>query len=99
MENSNRTPSAKKKQNEWHDHFEEDKYLAMEQSGPSYTVEGHHLSNSDNLIDGREPDKWKANQQNTRNADAFSQDDYILEDNIDLDEDQNISLSNEDGDR
>ena len=86
-------------QNQWHDHFEDDKYLGMEQPGVKYTDEGHHLSNSDHYVDGREPDKWKAHAKNTRNADAFSQDDYILEDNIDLDEDQNTSISNEDGDR
>lgn len=86
-------------QNEWHDHFENDKYLSMEQSGISYTDEGHHFSNSDHFVDGREPDKWKAHLKNTRNADAFSQDDYILDDNIDLDEDQNISISNDEGDR
>lgn len=99
MENSHKTPSARKEQNKWHDHFEDDKYLAMEQQGPTYTDQGHPTSNSDHFIDGREPDKWKSNMKNTRNADAFSQDDYILDDNIDLDEDQNISLSNEDGDR
>lgn len=92
-------PETREAQNEWHDHFENDKYLAMEQSGVRFTDEGHHLSNSDNFVDGREPDKWKSHEKNSRNADAFSQDDYILEDNIDLDEDQNISLSNEDGDR
>lgn len=77
----------------------EDKYLAMEQKGVSYTKEHNPVQNSDQLeIDSDETrsDKWKANAQNSRNADAFNQDDYILNDNIDLDEEQSQSISSED---
>ena len=75
-----------------------DKYLAMDQPGVSYTPDKDHVSNSDFLELDNEEDsgKWKANSQNSRNADAFSQDDYILQDNIDLDEDQSQSISSED---
>lgn len=77
----------------------EDKYLAMEQKGVSYTKDHNPVQNSDQLeIDSDESrsDKWKANGKNSRNADAFNQDDYILNDNIDLDEDQSQSISSED---
>lgn len=77
----------------------EDKYLAMEQKGVSYTKDHNPVQNSDQLeIDSDETrsDKWKAHGENSRNADAFSQDDYILNDNIDLDEDQSQSISSED---
>jgi len=76
----------------------EDKYLALEQPGVSYTPDKDHVSNSDFLEVGNEEDsgKWKAGDTNSRNADAFSQDDYILQDNIDLDEDQSQSISSED---
>lgn len=76
-----------------------DKYLAIEQPGVSYTHDKNHVSNSDNLeFDNDEDggDKWKAHNKNSRNADAFNQDDYILQDNIDLDEDQSQSISSED---
>jgi hypothetical protein len=79
-----------------------EKYLEMEQPGVSYTKEGHPTMNSDYFEptqDDMEADRWKSNGHNSRNADAFSQDDYILNDNIDLDEDQNTSISNEDADR
>lgn len=90
--------SNQKRQDKWHDHYDEDKYLAMEQPGVTYTDEGHPTLNSDQLVGGREPDTYNP-ATNSRNADAFSQDDYLLNDNIDLDEDQNISLSNEDADK
>jgi hypothetical protein len=32
---------------------------------------------------------------NSRNADAFSQDDYILRDNLELDDEQNTSISSD----
>ena len=81
------------------DYVSEDKYLAMEQKGVSYTKDHNPVQNSDQLeIDSDETrsDKWKANGENSRNADAFNQDDYILNDNIDLDEDQSQSISSED---
>lgn len=77
----------------------EDKYLAMEQKGVSYTQDHNPVQNSDQMeIDSDESrsDKWKAHSANSRNADAFNQDDYILNDNIDLDEDQSQSISSED---
>src|SRR5690606_16289632 len=86
----------KKEQNQWHDHADTEKYLGLEQSGVTFTSEGHPTLNSDYLeFDNQEHDKWRAMGQNSRNADAFSQDDYILRDNIDLDEDQNDSISSE----
>ncbi|HMI06858.1 MAG TPA: hypothetical protein VK528_04875 [Flavobacterium sp.] len=76
----------------------EDKYLALEQPGVSYTNAGHPESNSDNFETSNEEDSGKFHQGgvNSRNADAFSQDDYILKDNIDLDEDQSQSISSDD---
>lgn len=77
----------------------EDKYLAMEQHGITYTEEKNHTSNSDFLeYDNNEngSDKFKLHNPNSRNSDAFSQDDYILRDNIDLDEDQSHSISADD---
>lgn len=89
-----------------HQHEEEDKqyvspdkYLAMEQKGVTYTKDHNPVQNSDQMeIDSDESrsDKWKAHSANSRNADAFNQDDYILNDNIDLDEDQSQSISSED---
>lgn len=76
-----------------------DKYLAMEQHGVSYTEEKNHTSNSDYLeYDNNEngSDKFKLHNSNSRNSDAFGQDDYILRDNIDLDEDQSNSISADD---
>ncbi len=79
----------------------EDKYLAMEQPGVTYTGDTSAMAteNSDFLeYDNNENDsqKFKTNGANSRNADAFSQDDYILRDNLDLDEDQPNSISSDD---
>ena len=55
--------------------------------------------NPDNLEyrqHGQESGLYDANNRNSRNAEAFSQDEYILRDNIDLDEDQSQSISSED---
>lgn len=77
-----------------------EKYLEIEQPGVSYTHESHPTMNSDYFETSDEVgDKWKANGDNSRNADAFSQDDYILRDNVDLDEDQNTSISSDDSDK
>jgi hypothetical protein len=76
-----------------------DKYLAMEQPGVSYTEEKNHVSNSDFLeFDNNETrsERWKAHAPNSRNSEAFNQDDYILRDNLDLDEDQSNSISADD---
>lgn len=81
------------------DYASPDKYLALEQPGVSYTPEKDHVSNSDNLEYGNDEaraERWKAHDQNSRNSDAFNQDDYILRDNIDLDEDQANSISADD---
>jgi uncharacterized protein YdaT len=87
------------KQNEWHDHTETEKYLGMEQHGVSFTQESHPTMNSDYLeTDNMEHERWRTSG-NSRNADAFSQDDYILRDNLDLDEDQNASISSDDADK
>lgn len=75
-----------------------DKYLALEQKGVRYTDEGHPESNSDYFEISNEEgsEKFRTAGKNSRNADAFSQDDYILKDNLDLDEDQNHSISADD---
>lgn len=87
----------REQQNEWHDHTDTEKYLGLEQHGVTFTHESHPTMNSDYLeFDNEEHEKWRAMGQNSRNADAFSQDDYILRDNLDLDEDQNESISSDD---
>jgi hypothetical protein len=77
-----------------------DKYLAIEQPGVSYTKDSNPTSNSDNLdyIGNEENEEWSDEGGNSRNSDAFNQDDDLLEDNLDLDEDQNQSISSEDDD-
>ena len=77
----------------------EDKYLAIEQPGVTYTAENDEvLLNSDNLEDRMEDDSdvFDPLQKNTRNADAFGQDEYMLDQNIDLDEDGSKSISSDD---
>ena len=77
-----------------------DKYLAMEQPGVQYTEETDPTVNSDQMDFGSESAKneWNSEGGNSRNSDAFNQDDYILNDNVDLDEDQNQSISSDDED-
>ncbi len=77
-----------------------DKYLALEQPGVSYTQESHPTLNSDHADYGNESfeKEWNEEGGNSRYSDAFNQDDYILEDNLDLDEDQNQSISSDDDD-
>lgn len=74
-----------------------DKYLALEQPGVKYTGEGHPESNSDYFEISNEDgsNKFRPSGKNSRNAEAFSQDDYVLRDNIDLDEDQSQSVSSD----
>lgn len=76
-----------------------DKYLAMEQPGVQYTKDDGpvHLSDNNNYS-GANDDKWNEEGGNSKNADAFNQDEYILDDNVDLDEDQNQSISSDDDD-
>jgi len=74
-----------------------DKYLAMEQPGVQYTKDNDFGLESDK--GGRQnSNQWSEEGGNSRNSDAFNQDDYLLEDNIDLDEDQNKSISTDDED-
>jgi len=74
-----------------------DKYLAMEQPGVQYTKDSDFSLESDK--GGRSnSNQWSEDGGNSKNSDAFNQDDYLLEDNIDLDEDQNQSISSDDED-
>jgi hypothetical protein len=76
-----------------------DKYLELEQPGVTYTSESSApLLSSDDIEDGvgPNPDLWEADKKNSRNSEAFNQDEYILNENIDFDEDQNQSISSED---
>jgi hypothetical protein len=77
-----------------------DKYLAIEQPGVSYTNDTDPTVNSDQIDFGSESRKkeWNEEGGNSKNSDAFNQDDYLLEDNVDLDEDQNQSISSDDED-
>lgn len=78
-----------------------DKYLAMEQPGVSYTPDSDPMAlNSDHADFGEIARKreWNDEGGNSKNSDAFNQDDYLLDDNIDLDEDQNKSISSDDED-
>ena len=78
---------------------DDDKYLALEQPGVSYTDEGNTtLLNSDDIEDGtpENEDLWDPEVKNTRNSEAFNQDKYILNENIDLDEDSHRSISSDD---
>ncbi|MBD3583349.1 hypothetical protein [Flavobacterium selenitireducens] len=76
-----------------------DKYLAMEQKGVSFTPDADPMAlNPDNIEfrqHGQLSDEFDLNNRNSRNAEAFSQDEYILRDNIDLDEDQSQSISSD----
>lgn len=84
-------------QNEWHDHTDTDKYLALEQEGITYTDDSQPTNSSDYPENGEQTfNTYHESGNNSRNADAFSQDDYMLNDNIDLDEDQNQSISSDD---
>lgn len=74
-----------------------DKYLAMEQPGVQYTKENDFSLESDK--GGRtNSNQWTEDGGNSKNSDAFNQDDYLLDDNLDLDEDQNQSISTDDED-
>lgn len=82
-----------------HPEDDTDKYLALEQPGVSYTEDTNPTENSDFAeYDSNDDDEWSEEGGNSKNSDAFNQDDYILEDNIDLDEDQNQSISSDDED-
>lgn len=100
--NLDQDPERIQKQNEWHDHADTDKYLAMEQTGVTYTEDRDPTFNADHFTGHEqqfEYQKYNPSGENSRNADAFSQDDYILNDNLDLDEDQNTSISSDEKER
>jgi len=103
-QNEHRTPNqiqntdSSNAQSDREDGPDTEKYLELEQPGVSYTAEQDYTtSDHDPAGDGK--DKWQSTGDNSRNSDAFNQDDYILNDNIDLDEDQNESISSEDSER
>jgi len=77
-----------------------DKYLAMEQPGVTYTSDTEPANLSDELdYEGNDKqNKWNPEGGNGAYSDAFNQDNYILTDNVDLDEDQNQSISSDDDD-
>ena len=85
--------------NDWDENADTDKYLALEQPGVTYTQESKATMSSDYEDAEDTQGTFDTTGSNSRNADAFSQDDYILRDNIDLDEDQNQSISSEDNDK
>lgn len=82
------------------DEGDTNKYLAMEQPGVQYTQETDPTLNSDqlNFASESQKDKWNEEGGNSKYSDAFNQDDYLLNDNVDLDEDQNQSISSDDED-
>ncbi len=75
----------------------EDKYLALEQSGVSYTKTPEDLTLSDALEFGNETEtqRFHTHSENSRNADAFSQDDFLLRDNLEGDDHQGNSISSD----
>ncbi|RZJ66389.1 MAG: hypothetical protein EOO50_09960 [Flavobacterium sp.] len=77
----------------------EDKYLSLEQPGVQFTPDedpmGHNPDNLEYRQHGQESGIFDNNNRNSRNAEAFSQDEDILRDNIDLDEDQSQSISSD----
>lgn len=96
--NDHNKPAPKK--NEDHDDYQNDdtdKYLAMEQQGVTYTKDSDFSLESDKG-GGPSSNLWNEEGGNSKNSDAFNQDDYILNDNLDLDEDQNQSISTDDED-
>jgi hypothetical protein len=88
------------KSNDSSDIDDTDKYLAMEQPGVKFTNDTDPTVNSDQIDFGTESRKkeWSEDGGNSKNSDAFNQDDYLLEDNVDLDEDEGKSISSDDDD-
>ncbi len=76
-----------------------DKYLSMEQKGVQFTPDSDPMAmNPDNIEyrqHGQLSEEYDLNNRNSRNAEAFGQDEYMLRDNIDLDEDQSQSISSD----
>ncbi len=76
----------------------DDKYLELEQSGVTYTKDKDEVFlNSDNIEADTKGNTalFDTDAKNSRNAEAFGQDENILNTNIDLDEDQSQSISSE----
>ena len=75
------------------------KYLSLEQSGVTYTKPKEEVFlNSDNIESGTSATNsglYDTDGKNSRNAEAFNQDENILNTNIDLDEDQSQSISSD----
>lgn len=65
----------------------EDKYLALEQEGVTYTDDADPMANN--------PDHLTINDEPGRNAQAFDQDEEVMRTNVDLDEDQSRSISSD----
>lgn len=99
-DNSGSTSLNNRKDTDGLQNEDTDKYLAMEQTGITYTKEHNPTANSDNLnpYENNKTDEWSEEGGNSKYSDAFNQDDYILSDNLDLDEDQNKSVSSDDDD-
>jgi len=76
-----------------------DKYLAIEQPGVSFTPDSDPMAQNPDQMEfrqhGQVSQEYDSNNRNSRYAEAFSQDEYILRDNIDLDEDQSQSISSD----
>ncbi|PZR18296.1 MAG: hypothetical protein DI539_16225 [Flavobacterium psychrophilum] len=100
FENHSKKAESAKNKPLFDDIDDTDKYLAMEQPGITYTHENDPTINSDQTDFSSESRKrqWNDMGGNSKNSDAFNQDDYLLDDNIDLDEDQNQSISSDDDD-
>lgn len=64
-----------------------DKYLALEQDGVRYTSDSDPMANN--------PDNLTFQDEPTRNAQAFDQDEEVMRTNVDLDEHQSRSISSE----
>ncbi|MFL9844479.1 hypothetical protein [Flavobacterium rhizosphaerae] len=97
---TNNTGSEKANTEREHPEDDTDKYLAMEQPGVTFTHDATPALTSDdaNFDENNKQGIWNEEGGNPRNSDAFNQDEYILDDNIDVDEDQNKSISTDDDD-
>lgn len=76
----------------------DDKYLELEQPGVTYTEEHEEVFlNSDNIEGGTQGNTglYDSDVKNSRNSEAFNQDENVLNTNIDLDEDQSQSISSD----
>ena len=78
----------------------DDKYLALEQPGVTYTndTDATVLLSSDDIEDNTtgDLDIWESDKKNSRNSEAFNQDEFLLNDNLEIDEEDNKSISSDD---